>query len=194
MKNNKAIRLLILTLVFNIMAAFSVTAEEVSTAQKSLQPAPVQMKQFEFLIGNWHLSSQRFSPDGALLGKYDGKWEAQYLDEGRMILDQVTWFNQDGSKESYFPTLRTFSPTTNQWEMSYMSSLSYTHSQSFRGQFVDGEGLFDVVVSLTPELSALAKVRFYNIKKDSLEWSMKLSVDGGDTWFLAEKITGKRTR
>lgn len=194
MTKMKALYSLTLGIVLTVASVFTVNADATNTTQVSLQPAPVQMKQFEFLIGNWTLSSQRFAPDGTLIGQYDGTWEAQYLDEGRMLLDQVTWFNQDGSKESYFPTLRTFSPETNQWEMTYMSSLKYMHSQSFRGQFINGEGHFDLVVSLSPEQSALAKVRFYNIKKDSLDWTMKLSLDGGKTWFLGETITGKRVR
>lgn len=194
MTKMKTLYSLTLGIVLTVASVFTVNADAKNTTQVSLQPAPVQMKQFEFLIGNWTLSSQRFAPDGTLIGQYDGTWEAQYLDEGRMLLDQVTWFNQDGSKESYFPTLRTFSPETNQWEMTYMSSLKYMHSQSFRGQFINGEGHFDLVVSLSPKQSALAKVRFYNIKEDSLDWTMKLSVDGGKTWFLGETITGKRVR
>ncbi|WP_019617248.1 hypothetical protein [Psychromonas ossibalaenae] len=194
MKKIRSIHLLIMTVVLHAMSIISVSAEEVGSAQVVLKPAPVEMKQFEFLIGHWDLLSQRFAPDGTQTGEYKGKWEAQYLDEGRMVFDQVTWFNKDGSKESYFPTLRTFSPKTNQWEMTYMSSLKYMHSQSFRGQFIDGEGHFDVDVSLTPKQSALAKVRFYNIKKDSMDWVMKFSFDNGKTWFLGEQITAKRVR
>ena len=175
-----------------VFLAMGAHAEKSKSAQITLESVPNEMKQFSFLIGKWDLKSQRFSPDGTLTGQYDGTWEGQYLDEGRIILDLVTWFNSDGTKESFFPTLRTFSPKTNQWEMTYMSSQNYAHPESFRGKFVDGEGHFDVVVSLTPEQSALGKVRFYNITKKSLDWSMKLSLDNGKTWFVAEQITGKR--
>lgn len=192
MRKIRSTCLSMMVLVLTVASVFTVYAEEINIEQVSLAPAPPQMKEFEFLIGSWTLESKRFSPDGALKGQYKGKWEAQYVDDGRMIFDAVTWFNPDGTQESYFPTLRTYSPKTNKWEMAYMSSLNYVHSQHFRGKFIDGEGHFDVVVSLTPEQSAIAKVRFYNIKKDSLEWSMKFSSDGGKNWFLGEQITAKR--
>lgn len=192
MKKDKFLYLMTMALVLTVTSLFTVHANEVNLKQVSLAPAPSQMKEFEFLVGNWTAVSERFSPDGTLTGQYKGTWEAQFLDEGRVLLDQVTWFNKDGSKESFFPTLRTFSPETNQWEMTYMASLSYMHSQSFRGQFIDGEGRFDAVVSLAPEQTELAKVRFYDIKKDSLEWSMMFSGDGGKTWFLGERISAKR--
>ncbi len=76
--------------------------------------------------------------------------------------------------------------------MVWLSSLRPIHSKSFRGQFIDGEGHFDIVVSLTPEQSVIAKIRFFDIKKDSFEWSMQNSTDGGKTWFESEHITAKR--
>ncbi len=160
--------------------------------QKPTGDRPDQMKDFDFLIGNWDLESTRFLPDGTVKGEYNGYWAAQFIDEGRIIFDTVTWYNSDGTVESFYPTLRTFSSETNQWEMSYMASLRYMHSESFRGQFIDGEGHFDVVVSIAPGKSLKAKVRFYDIKKNSLEWSMKLSPDDGKNWFVAERITAKR--
>lgn len=164
-----------------------------SSVQKTIiGERPSQMKDFDFLIGNWSLESTRFLPDGTIEGEYKGKWEAQLLDEGRMIFDTVTWYNSDGTVESFYPTLRTFSPKTNKWEMSYMASLRYVHSTSFRGQFIDGEGHFDAEVSIAPGELIKAKIRFYDIKKNSLEWSMKLSPDGGEKWFIAERISAKR--
>ncbi len=192
MKKNRSKQSLILGFVLFIVSAFPAHAEDLNSKQISLESAPAQMKEFEFLIGNWTAISKRFSPDGSLTGEYNGKWEVQLLDDGRMIFDAVTWFNPDGTKESYFPTLRTFSPKTNKWEMTYMSSLNYMHSQSFRGEFIDGEGHFNALVSITPEQSVLAKIRFFDIKKDSFLWSMKLSGDDGKNWFVAETITAKR--
>lgn len=160
--------------------------------QTRLESPPSQMEDFDFLIGDWTLKGTRLNPDGTINGEYKGTWNAQFIDDGRIILDNVTWFNSDGTKESFYPTLRTFSPETNRWEMTYMASLSYMHSESFRGQFIDGEGHFDAVVGIAPEKSVKAKVRFYNIKENSLDWSMKFSSDDGKSWFIARKFTAKR--
>ncbi|MDE5419605.1 hypothetical protein L3049_16560 [Labilibaculum sp. DW002] len=172
----------------------SVPADDQDSPQITLATRPAKMEDFDFLIGNWTATSKRFLPEGTVKGEYKGKWEAQLLDEGRMIFDLVTWFNMDGTKESFFPTLRTFSPKTNQWEMTFISSLSYMHSQTFRGNFVDGEGYFDAIVSPSPGTIIKAKIRFYDITKNSFEWSMKFSDDEGENWFVAERITAKRVR
>ncbi len=192
MKKTSFICLFAVGFILTSAFIFTVNAEVNEPAKTSLGPPPVEMEEFHFLVGSWTLMSKRFSPDGTLTGQYKGKWDVQLLDEGRMIFDTVTWFNPDGTKESFYPTLRTFSPETKHWEMTYMSSLNFVHSQSFRGQFIDGEGHFNAIVSLTPEQSVMAKIRFYDIKKNSFEWSMKFSADGGEKWFLGEVITAKR--
>lgn len=163
-----------------------------NSVQIRLESPPSQMEDFDFLIGNWTLEGTRFNPDGTIKGEYKGKWDAQFIDDGRIIFDTVTWFNSDGTKESFYPTIRTFSSETNRWEMTYMASLSYMHSEFFRGQFIDGEGHFDAVVSIAPGKSVKAKVRFYNIKENNLDWSMKFSSDDGKSWFIARKFTAKR--
>ncbi len=150
------------------------------------------MNNFDFLIGNWTATSKRFLPNGTLEAQYDGTWKAQLVDDGRMLFDEVTWFTPDGEKAFYDATLRTFNPESNQWEMVYLSSVRAIHSQSFRGQFIDGEAHFDIVVNISPEKSIIAKIRFYEITQDSFEWSMESSTDNGKNWFLSEHITVKR--
>jgi hypothetical protein len=194
MKKFRKTCLLMMALVMTAASVFTVHAAEVDTSQAPIGQAPAQMKEFGALVGNWEATSTRFLPDGTINAQYNGRWEIGEVDDGRMIFDAVTWFTKDGKVKFYDATLRTFIPKTNQWEMVWLSSLRPIHSKSFRGQFINGEGHFDIVVSLSPERSVIAKIRFYNFEKDSFEWSMENSTDGGKSWFISERISAKRIR
>ena len=157
-----------------------------------LGPPPEQMKEFHFLIGSWSARRKSYSPEGTLLADHPGRLTARYINDGRMIFDDFTKFTEDGEVISYATTVRTFCVETNRWEMQFMFSLQHVHTQSFRGQFIDGEGHFDAIVSATPENAIMAKVRFYDIQKDSFEWSISNTNDGGKTWLIEGRISAKR--
>lgn len=57
---------------------------------------------------------------------------------------------------------------------------------------IDGEGDFYTVINLTPDQSIMAKIRFFEIQQDSIEWGMEHSIDGGKTWSIGECISAKR--
>ncbi|GEM_PF-3082305 len=167
-------------------------AEKTQVALEPLGPQPSQMKEFDFIIGNWAAIRRRYLPDGTLVSENKARWRAHHLDNGRMVFDDFAELSPDGEEVSYAVTLRTFCPETNMWEMGFMFSLRQTRTESFRGQFIDGEGHFDAIINVTPDQSVMAKVRFFDIQKDSIEWSMTQSFDGGKTWFLEGTISAKR--
>jgi hypothetical protein len=179
-------------MVIAIASVCTVHAEDFSSQAVPLGASPTQMEEFNFVVGSWIATSKRFLPDGTQTAEYKGEWDARFLDDGRVLFDTVTWFSPSGEKVLYDATLRTFSAKTGRWEMVYISSLSTRHSETFRGNFIDGEGRFDADISLSPGKAVKAKIRFYEIKKDSFEWSMQLSADGGKNWFLGETISAKR--
>ena len=160
--------------------------------QAKLGPPPPQMKEFDFVIGSWEATTKSYRPDGTVEAEHKGKLNAEYRSGGRMIIDDFTRLSEDGEELTYAATMRTFCVETNRWEMSFLFALRQDHTESFRGQFIDGEGHFDAVISLTPENSVHAKVRFFDIKQDSFEWSMSHSADGGKTWFVGERISARR--
>jgi hypothetical protein len=193
MKISKITCSLVAGLLLAATPAFSVHAQEdFSTLAPPIAEAPAQMKEFGFLAGSWAATSKRFLPDGTQTAEYRGEWDARFVDDGRVIFDAVTWFSPAGEKVLYDATLRTFGMDTGEWEMVYLSSLTSRHSETFRGKFIDGEGHFNADISLSPENSVMARIRFHDIEKDSFEWAMQLSVDGGENWFLGETISAKR--
>jgi len=192
MKKTNLINSLAASFILIAASVCAVHAEDFSSLAAPLGEAPAQMKDFSFLAGSWTATSKRFLPDGAQTAEYEGKWDAKFLDDGRVLFDAVAWFSPTGEKVLYDATLRTFGVETGEWEMVYLSSLTSRHSETFRGKFSDGEGHFDAVISLSPGNSVTAKIRFFDIAEDSFEWAMELSADGGENWFVGETITAKR--
>ncbi|MEP5295356.1 MAG: hypothetical protein ABJP90_16210 [Paracoccaceae bacterium] len=166
--------------------------QKVDLTKATLGPPPAQIKQFDFLIGSWEATTKSYLPDGSLQGEHRGRLTAEYRNGGRMIIDDFVRLSPEGEEISYAATMRTFCEETGMWEMSFLFSLRQEHTSSFRGRFIDGEGHFDAVIALTPESSARAKVRFFDIKQSSFEWSMEHSPDGGESWFVGERISAKR--
>ena len=73
-------------------------------------PTP-ESRQFEFLIGNWSVAGTRYKPDGSALLQYKATWNAKYLNEGRMVVDDFKVYGPAGQAISSYVTLRTYSQT-----------------------------------------------------------------------------------
>lgn len=166
--------------------------QKINLERSILGPPPSKIKEFDFLIGDWKATTKSYAPNRTVQSEGEGKLHAHYVNGGRMIFDDFTRLTQDGEEVSYAATLRTFCEATDEWVMSFIFSLRQEHTESFRGKFVDGEGHFNAILSLTPENSIMAKVRFFDIDKNSFEWSMETSADNGKSWTLTERISAKR--
>jgi len=151
-------------------------------AQQMLGPPPAQMKEFDFIIGNWDVSINYFRPDGTVDSEEKARWNAEYRNNGRMILDEFNRLSPDGVETSCAITLRTFCLDTNQWESTFLFSQQQTIPETFTGKFVDGEGHFEVVVKHTPEFTFMARIFFFDIQEDSFMWKIDNSTNGGKTW------------
>ncbi len=145
-------------------------------------PPPEQMKEFEFLIGNWDVEIENYLPDGTIEFKEIARWFAEYRNGGRMVFDEFTRISPDGEDASCAVTLRTFCPETDQWESTFLFSLQQTVPHSFKGGFVNGEGWFDTTISPSPGQTFLARIGFINIEDDHFDWRLENSLDGGKTW------------
>ncbi|MGQ1908815.1 hypothetical protein ACT3CE_03400 [Marinifilum sp. RC60d5] len=191
---NKAI--LIFSLIVTIISCNAQDKKEKtnkpSSEQKELRSRPKQMKDLDFFIGEWTTTNRSYNLDGSLKNETIGSIKAQTFDGGRVFLDETVTYTTDGEIKEDWITIRTFDPKTNKWVMSYITSLSSVHTQTFGGQFIDGEGHFDAVVRLNSETTMNGKVRFYDIRKNSFEWSMEISPDGGKTWVVIDRISATR--
>jgi hypothetical protein len=157
-----------------------------------LQGAPAENQQFDFLIGDWVVSATRYSEDGAALFEYEATWNAKYLNEGRMIIDDFKAKSPTGQAVSSFVTLRTYSQARHRWEIVGLAALQPAISAEWYGEWQDGEMLTNAIGKDPAGNSIRNQIRFFNITKNSFEWESRVSRDDGKTWSKTATLLASR--
>lgn len=162
---------------------------EVAQYLKGVSP---EGQQFDFLIGDWEVAATRYKEDGSPLFQYRASWNAKYLNEGRMIVDDFKAYAPTGQAVSSYVTLRTYSEATHRWEMAGLSALQPAASAEWYGELKDGEMLLDASGKDSAGIIVKTKIRFFNIAKNSFSWESKISRDEGKTWVKAASLLASR--
>ena len=149
---------------------------------------PRETGQFDFIIGEWRTAVTRFGAGNAEPRSL-GAWRARYLHEGRMILDEFHTYAPGGREVSYMATLRTFNPTAQQWEMTFLAAHQPQFLTRFQGHAIGGEMRLSGIAA---ESGAHVAVRFFDITERSFEWEDEISLDGGRTWRKQTRISAQR--
>jgi hypothetical protein len=157
-----------------------------------LAGAPPESQQFDFLIGDWTIEAARYKPDGSTFLKYKAIWNAKYLNEGRMIVDDFKAYAPTGQAVSSFVTLRTYSETNHRWEMTGLAALQPAVSAEWFGEWKDGEMLMSATGKDPAGNVVRSKIRFFHIAKDSFEWESQVSLDDGRTWSKTATLLASR--
>jgi hypothetical protein len=158
-----------------------------------LRGAPPESQQFKFLIGDWTVAATRYKPDGSVLFQYKASWSAQYLNEGRMIVDDFKAYAPTGQAISSYVTLRTYSETHRRWEMAGLAALQPAGTAEWVGEWKDGEMLISATGKDPAGNWIKTKIRFFNIAERSFEWESHASMDDGQTWSRAASLLASRT-
>jgi len=197
---------IILALSPSIGAAASSTKNEEQIVQESKTQAPQvplevarylkgpspEGQQFDFLIGDWDVAATRYKEDGSPLFQYKAGWNAKYLNEGRMIVDDFKAYAPTGQAMSSYVTLRTYSEATHRWEMAGLSALQPAASAEWYGELKDGAMLLDASGKDPAGNLVKTKIRFFNIAKNSFSWESKVSRDEGKTWTKTASLLASR--
>lgn len=157
-----------------------------------LKGASPEGQQFDFLIGDWEVTATRYKEDGSPLFQYKAGWNAKYLNEGRMIVDDFKAYAPTGQAVSSYVTLRTYSEATHRWEMAGLSALQPAASAEWYGELKDGEMLLDASGKDPAGNMVKTKIRFFNIAKNSFSWESKVSRDEGKTWVKSASLLASR--
>jgi hypothetical protein len=157
-----------------------------------LKGATPEGQQFAFLIGDWDVAATRYKEDGSPLFQYKASWNAKYLNDERMIVDDFKAYGPTGQAVSSYVTLRTYSETTRRWEMAGLSALQPAASAQWYGELKDGEMLLDASGKDPAGNMVKTKIRFFNIAKNSFSWESKVSRDDGKTWVKTASLIASR--
>jgi hypothetical protein len=157
-----------------------------------LSGAPLEGRQFDFLIGDWTVAATRYKEDGSTLFQYKATWSAKYLNEGRMVVDDFKAYAPTGQAVSSYVTLRTYSETNHRWEMVGLAALQPAVSAEWFGEWKDGEMLLRAAGKDPSGNVVRTQIRFFYIAKDSFEWESQVSRDDGQTWIKTAALLASR--
>jgi hypothetical protein len=197
---------IILALSPNVGAAAPPTKSEEQIVQESKSQAPQvppevarylkgalpEGQQFDFLIGDWDVAATRYKDDGSAPFQYKASWNAKYLNDGRMIVDDFKAYAPTGQAVSSYVTLRTYSEATHRWEMAGLSALQPAGSAEWYGELKDGEMLLNANGKDPAGNMVKTKIRFFNIAKNSFSWESKVSRDEGKTWIKTASLLASK--
>jgi len=138
---------------------------------------------FDFFFGSWHILNERLR--SRLSGSsdwetFEAKVTCRPILRGMGNIDDFRpeWPGHEGYEGG---TLRLFNPSTREWSLYWMDSISGQLQRPVVGRFVDGVGEF-----FGPDThdgrDVLLRFRWYDITGDAATWNQALSEDGGVTW------------
>lgn len=156
-------------------------------------PSP-QSRQFDFLIGHWTVTASAFAPDGSLLRQYGARWDAQHLNQGRMVMDDFRAQAPNGQDVSSFVTLRTWSETTNRWEITGLAAFQPAMNAQWHGQWENGEMHLQASGNDPSGVMVQTRIRFFAIEPMAFSWESHTSRDGGATWFKTATLRASRVK
>lgn len=157
-----------------------------------LKGATPETKQFDFLIGEWDVAATRYKEDGSVLFQYAADWKAQYLNEGRMLMDDFKARGPSGQTISSYITLRTYSEVTQRWEMVGLAALQPAAAVEWQGRWREAEMLLDAAGKNPEGKVVRTKIRFFKIEQDSFAWESTTSYDEGKSWIKTAALVATR--
>jgi hypothetical protein len=164
------------------------TAQPIPTLQipteilRYLNEPVAESKQFDFLIGDWHVDGLRYKEDGTPLLSYKALWSAVYLHGGRMVMDDFQALGPTGRPVSSFVTLRTYSEATRRWEFVGLRALSAAIPSEWYGEARNGEMILTAITRTPAGDTTETRTRFFDITADSFSWDGVTSTDQGKHW------------
>ncbi len=166
-----------------------VTAEAAIYMDGANSPAH---RQFDFLIGCWDVEATKMSPQGGRVS-YLATWEAKYLNDKRVVIDDYRTLRSNGEEAASYLTLRTYSPQAKRWAFAGIG----VHSSAaaileWSGAMVDAEMQLHAKGLSHDGTPVLNNIRFYDIEDHQFKWESNMSFDDGASWVNVGALVAKK--
>ncbi len=149
--------------------------------------------QFGFLIGCWNVEARKLSPEGHMLS-YAASWEAKYVNDKRMVIDDFRSQGANGETVSSYVTLRTFSPEKGRWEFAGLGAQTFAASMLEWHGTAKNREMHLHAEGLSPDGKRVHNnIRFYDITENQFRWESHISSDSGQSWLKIAELVAKRS-
>jgi len=173
---------LLLGLSFAAIGTMQVLANDIMLANQNNYAGqlPEGSQQYNFMIGDWDITTTGFDAKGNITGTGKGIWWAEHMHGGRVVYENAVMINDDGSLEANMPAMRTYVPELDSWRSRHMFPLGGSDNYVCEnvGKFKQGiMNLDSDCFKLTGELVDHARIRFFDIEQDSFSYTWESSKD-----------------
>lgn len=163
-------------------------------AKEYIGELPEGSKQYDFMIGEWDVVVEEYDNNGKVVDTAEGIWYAKYLHGGRVFFDDVVLFGPNDKLLPGFPSLRTYDPKKGKWYSMHMAPLVDNAMCRNEGSWENGEMIIrSYCLNRDHSIQGYSKIRFYNITKDSFDYTWHNSPDNED-WTLYVTFKAKRRK
>lgn len=144
---------------------------------------------FDFLAGEWIAHSRRIDETGQW-HETTNPWSVETVLGGCAFVDFVD--GDFGSGRFRGMGSRYYEPAADRWYITWMSTDAPGVLEIWEGGFDEaGAGHFFQEID-TPDGTMISRIRWWDIRDDSVEWEHALSRDGGETWSPTWRMTLRR--
>lgn len=141
--------------------------------------------EFDFWVGNWDLNWEY--PDGSA---GHGKNTIEKTLDGKVIQENFEALDQGPYNGFKGSSLSVFNPNSNTWHQAWADNQGGYFN--FIGDVSSGQRIFSTTRVQPDGQEIISRMRFYDIKDQSLTWDWEQSTDGGETWTLSWRIFYQR--
>lgn len=190
--------------LFTCITALCLTAPQVSAHEFSSSTLedvlkmeyagerPKESTQYDFFIGEWDVTVYQYDDKGEIVDSADGVWFVKYLHDKRVIFDDVVFSDGKGKLQPGYPSLRTYSPKLGKWMSYHMAPLATQASCTNLGTWKNNEMHIESTCKrLDGTVQGYSKVRFYNIKDNSWDYTWESSKDK-QNWSMTYTFKAQR--
>lgn len=185
----------VLYLGFGAIPAFSQPPDTVPGDESDASPGPTacvneEAHRFDFLAGEWIVESRRIDESGEW-HETRNRWSVEAVLGGCAFVDYVD--GDFGSGRFRGMGTRYYEPEADRWYITWMSTEAPGVLEIWEGGFDEtGAGNFRQEID-TESGPIISRIRWWDIRADSVEWGHALSRDGGETWSPTWRMTLRRT-
>ena len=183
------------TIAALLLSPTLLSAQHRPTAPPPVRSAPVEARQFAFLIGQWELVVK---PQAVGLGqrihgvpKLLGTWKAWRALDGWGITDELRITDESGNPRELAHAVRLYDATTRRWNVS-RADVNRSTFQSSTGEWKDGNMTMTASDTDGKGKTFMSRARYFDITPTSFRFQQERSFDRGAKWTQTLSIEAKR--
>jgi ketosteroid isomerase-like protein len=147
---------------------------------------------FDFWLGDWNVAQRIWSGESDDFEEFTGRTRVRGIEQGGALVESYDaearffWLGMEQPRRVRAASVRLWDPARSEWRIYWMDSVGGAFDRPFRGSFVGGEGVFEVVDEAA---GRTRRIVFRPVSEDAVDWELEVRSTGADAgqslWTIA---------